>query len=73
MLLNRINPNKLHHSKWTASQPRDKEKHFMVVQLVRDDDDVVTHVILEAVLSRRQYPMPWRDLQDGQQWLMGWG
>jgi len=28
--MNRINPKKLQHSKWTAVQPRNKEKHFLV-------------------------------------------
>nr|WP_298374993.1 TIGR02450 family Trp-rich protein [uncultured Halomonas sp.] len=70
--MNSINPNKLHHSKWTAAQPRNKEKHFMVTKLLRDGEENVVEVILEAVISRRELTLPWRDLKDDEIWLMGW-
>ena len=31
--MNRINPAKLLHSKWTAVEPKNKEKHFLVVEV----------------------------------------
>ena len=52
--MNTINPNKLHHSKWTAVTPRNKEKHFIVTQLLRDEEENVVDVVLEAVHSQRK-------------------
>jgi len=68
----RLNPEKLHLSKWTAVQPVDREKHFIVVELVRDDRDLVTGCWLEAVHSRRRWRLDWRELKDGSRWLQGW-
>lgn len=70
--LNSINPDKLHHSKWTAARPRNKEKHFLVVKLLRDENDTVTEVSLEAVHSGRVYNLVWKDLKDDDKWIMGW-
>ncbi len=70
--MNRINPNKLLRSKWTAPRPERKEKHFMVTELWRDEDENVVDVTLEAVLTRRAYRMPWRELEDAERWLTGW-
>ena len=39
--MNRINPAKLLHSKWTAVSPVKREKHFMVVEVERDEEGVV--------------------------------
>ena len=33
----RINPRKLLLSKWTARVPRNRERHFLVTELHRDD------------------------------------
>lgn len=70
---NRINPKKLLHSKWTAIQPVNKEKHFMVVEAEFDPDtkDVVLCVI-EAVMTKRQQAIDWQTLKDKQLWLLGW-
>ncbi|MCW8886124.1 MAG: TIGR02450 family Trp-rich protein [Motiliproteus sp.] len=68
----RINPNKLLHSKWTHRQPVAKRKHFIVVELNRDEDGVVTGIILEAVIDNYQQLLPWRALKDQQNWLQGW-
>ncbi|MCM5704020.1 TIGR02450 family Trp-rich protein [Larsenimonas salina] len=70
--MNRINPDKLYHSKWTATTPKNKEKHFLVTELVRDDDEHVIDVILQAVLTHREQTLPWRALKDDTTWLMGW-
>lgn len=32
----------------------------------------VTHVVLEAVHTRRVQTLPWRALQDGALWHQGW-
>lgn len=68
----RLNPEKLHLSKWTAVQPVDREKHFIVVELVRDDRDLVTGCWLEAVYSRRRHQLAWQELMDGSRWTQGW-
>ncbi len=70
----RINPAKLLHSKWTAVTPQHKERHFLVVKLLDDEETpgTVRQVVLEAVLTRRQWTLPWQVLKDESQWLQGW-
>lgn len=70
--MHRINPDKLQQSKWTAVAPKQKEKHFMVTKLVRDEEDKVVQVVLEAVLTRREFTLPWQALKDDETWRMGW-
>ncbi|WP_444999757.1 TIGR02450 family Trp-rich protein [Halomonas mongoliensis] len=70
--MNAINPEKLHHSKWTAAKPRNKEKHFLVTALERDEEENVIAVVLEAVYTRRETTLPWQALKDDTTWLMGW-
>jgi len=70
--MNRFNPEKLLSSKWTARQPREREKHFVVTSVLRDEQDRPTGCILEAVLSRREYQLDWRELRDDGHWLQGW-
>ena len=70
----RLSPQKLKLSKWTAVTPANKEKHFMVVELVQPakEGDPVIGIVLEAVHSRRRQTMPWRELTDGAKWRQGW-
>jgi tryptophan-rich hypothetical protein len=70
--LNRVNPKKLHHSKWTAVEPRDREKHFLVTDVTLDADGHPQACVLEAVLSRREIQLDWRELKDAARWLAGW-
>ena len=70
--MNRINPKKLLHSKWTALAPVNKELHFMVTEVAFDEEGVVVSCTLEAVLTRRTRLIEWRELQDVGQWLHGW-
>ena len=69
-----VNPQKLLLSKWTAVAPQDKEKHFMVIGLIKSDSQAATieTIELEAVYSRRSVVLPWRELCDDRQWLQGW-
>ncbi|MBM6551110.1 TIGR02450 family Trp-rich protein [Marinomonas ostreistagni] len=69
--MKKLNPNKLLLSKWTSRVPQNKEKHFIVTRLIRDEEDVVTDIILEAVYSKNEYQHPWQVLLE-QQWLQGW-
>lgn len=70
--MHRINPEKLLHSKWTAIHPVQRERHFIVTALLRDEQQVIQSVELEAVLTRRAAQIDWRQLRDSEIWLMGW-
>lgn len=69
--MKRINPNKLLLSKWTSVVPQNKEKHFIVTKLLRNEEEIVTDIILEAVYSKNQYQLDWTELSKDQ-WLQGW-
>ena len=62
--MNRINPNKLLLSKWTAVTPQNRERHFIVKRLLRDDDERVIGCELEAVINHKVYRIDWRELKD---------
>lgn len=70
----KLNPRKLLLSKWTALQPQNKEKHFLVVRVLQPEDPqaAVTEVELEAVYSRRSRIIPWETLTDAERWRQGW-
>jgi len=70
--MNRVSPKKLLNTKWTATQPKSKEKHFMIVEVEYDEDKNVVLCIIEAVMTQRQIEINWRDLSDNAQWLGGW-
>ncbi|MEO4014834.1 TIGR02450 family Trp-rich protein [Pseudomonas rossensis] len=42
--MNRINPIKLLLSKWTAAHPQNREKHFLITELFRDEQGTVLEV-----------------------------
>ncbi|MES3022013.1 MAG: TIGR02450 family Trp-rich protein [Pseudomonadota bacterium] len=70
----RLQPAKLLRSKWTATVPVNKEKHFIVTALLLPDAtgrqfDAIT---MEAVLTGRSFTLRWRELNDAAQWLQGW-
>ena len=69
--MNRIQRNKLHLSKWTATEPTKSEKHFIVTRLI-DEPGQELQVIMEAVHSGREFALPWTDLKDDASWLQGW-
>lgn len=71
--MNRINPRKLLNSKWTASKPLNKEKHFLIVKLAFDDAGLaVQECVIEAVYSKRQINIDWQELKDEERWKTGW-
>jgi tryptophan-rich hypothetical protein len=70
--MRRLNPNKLLLSKWTAARPQNREKHFLVSELLCDEAGTVLQVELQAVLTRRSEQIDWRQLQDDEVWLSGW-
>jgi tryptophan-rich hypothetical protein len=68
---------KLLLSKWTASKPKQKEKHFLVTKVYNPNLDMANtvpkyFVELEAVISKRTYLIPIADLENQEQWLIGW-
>ncbi len=72
--MNPLHPKKLLLSKWTATQPLGKDKHFLVVELVLPADPAqpVESVELEAVMSRQRRTIAWRALRDTACWRQGW-
>ena len=70
--MNRISPKALLHSKWTKITVKNKEKHFMITQITFDDDQAVMECIIEAVISKNDYAINWRDLKDSTLWKIGW-
>lgn len=70
----RLSPKKLLLSKWTAVQPLNREKHFVVVRVIEPEPPAVriAQVELEAVHSRRVLQLHWRDLTDPRVWRQGW-
>ncbi|CAI8952401.1 TIGR02450 family Trp-rich protein [Pseudomonas sp. IT-P12] len=70
--MNRINPRKLLLSKWTAAHPQNREKHFLVTELYRDEEGTVLDVELQAVLTQRSQRLAWQTLKDSDAWRLGW-
>ena len=70
--MNRINPANLLLSKWTAAHPLNKEKHFLVTALFRDEEGTVLEIELQAIMTKRGERLPWQTLQNAEAWKMGW-
>jgi tryptophan-rich hypothetical protein len=70
--MNRLSANKLYLSKWTAAQPKNREKHFIVTKLVRDQNEIVQQCCIEAIHSGREQTLDWQDLKNSDRWLQGW-
>jgi tryptophan-rich hypothetical protein len=70
--VNRINPSKLLLSKWTAAQPQNREKHFLVTELFRDEEGTVVDIELQAVLTKRSERLASQDLSNHEHWKFGW-
>jgi tryptophan-rich hypothetical protein len=70
--MNTFSSRKLRLSKWTAVKPSNKEKHFIVTELVLDADENISGCMIEAVHSKREQLIDWRELQDTEKWRQGW-
>jgi tryptophan-rich hypothetical protein len=70
--MNRVNPKGLLHSKWTKVDVRNKEKHFVITSVEFDDQQTVVECVIEAVMTRNEYLLNWRELQDPACWKVGW-
>jgi len=71
---NALGPKRLLHTKWTAVEPRSKEKHFLVTKVIEPESSrlPVVSVEIEAVHSKRARIIEWRDLTDVARWRRGW-
>ncbi|MCL1050266.1 TIGR02450 family Trp-rich protein [Shewanella abyssi] len=58
--MSKTDPKKLRHCKWTALQ----QKHFIITNIEFDEIGEVTLCQLEALLTRTQYDVNWRELTD---------
>lgn len=69
-----LNPQKLLKSKWTAVNPQEKEKHFLVTKVIDPEKPkhLIESVVMEAVLTRRSFTMRWEELADATKWVQGW-
>jgi tryptophan-rich hypothetical protein len=70
--VNRLNPDKLLLSKWTAAHPQNREKHFLVTEVFPDEEGTVVEIELQAVLTRRNQRINWRTLKNRDCWSPGW-
>lgn len=59
-------------SKWTAIEPKNKERHFIITELIKDDEENIIACQLQAVINKNHYEMDWNELKDSKTWLMGW-
>ncbi|WP_076419403.1 TIGR02450 family Trp-rich protein [Colwellia sp. UCD-KL20] len=70
--MNKVSPKSLLHSKWTKVEVENKEKHFMITKVDVDDEQRIVECKIEAVISKNEYAINWRDLKDNQYWKQGW-
>ncbi|WP_233402811.1 TIGR02450 family Trp-rich protein [Marinomonas transparens] len=70
--MHQINPTKLLLSKWTSTSPKQREKHFIVIKLIRDEQNTIVNCILEAAITKKQYTIRWQDLKSTENWQQGW-
>ena len=70
--MNKINPRKLMNSKWTAVNPVNDEKHFLITEVEFDKQGEVVHCLMEAVISNRSKAIDWKALENAVNWIQGW-
>jgi len=70
--MTQISPAKLLNSKWTAVNPQKREKHFLVTDVEFEENGAVISCTVEAIYSKREYPIDWRDLKLKEKWIQGW-
>lgn len=68
----RVNTKKLLNSKWTAVHPVRKEKHFLITEVEFNEEGAIIHCLMEAVITRRSFPIEWRELRNNSEWITGW-
>ena len=58
-------------SKWTAQQPQNKEKHFVIVDVTHQTTPD-PQCLLEAILTKKRRTLPLMELLDDEKWQPGW-
>lgn len=72
MIMNKVSPKALLHSKWTKLKIENKEKHFVINKVTFDEEQRIVECIIEAVINNNEYAINWRDLKNSKQWKIGW-
>ncbi len=69
-----MNLKKLLNSKWTAANPKEGQKHFIVpkVEINSKDSQIVDFICLEAVTTKAVYQIRPNELKDRGLWFQGW-
>ena len=69
-----LHPKKLLLTKWTAVQPIDRQKHFLVTTVIQPDDPAaaIEWIEIEAVMTKARQQIAWRALRDVSLWRQGW-
>ena len=69
-----LNPQKLLMAKWTAVNPQEKEKHFLLARVINPETQrhKIQEVEMEAVMSKRRFILGWEELLDTTKWRQGW-
>ncbi len=70
--MNKISPKSLLHSKWTKINVAKKEKHFVVTLVKFNEEQQVTDCVIEAVMTKNEYAINWRELKSNEHWRIGW-
>jgi tryptophan-rich hypothetical protein len=70
--MNKINPKALVHSKWTKVDVENKEKHFIITLVKFDENQKVIKCVIEAVMTKNEYVIEWRELKCSEAWRIGW-
>ncbi|PKG83178.1 TIGR02450 family Trp-rich protein [Colwellia sp. 75C3] len=70
--MNKVNPKALIHSKWTKVEVTNKEKHFIITEVKFDEDQKVVDCVIEAVMTKKDYAIDWRELKLSDTWQIGW-
>jgi len=52
--------------------PKKKERHFIVTELIENEANQITGCIIEAVINKNIYQIDWQVLKNSEDWLMGW-
>ncbi|MDU0112473.1 TIGR02450 family Trp-rich protein [Psychrosphaera aquimarina] len=70
--MNKVSPKTLLNSKWTKCKISNKEKHFIIVDVEFNDEQLLTKCVIEAVFNNNQYEIDWKTLKDPNLWKIGW-
>ena len=70
--MNKIHPKKLLNSKWTAVNAVNKQKHFVVSEVEFNDEQELIKCVIQAIMTKAEHSINWRNLRNQQYWLQGW-